>query len=343
MTGRLPRRRLAVIAALALLAITGCGPTEPGLEHSVEKTVIRVGVPAVVDAAPLYLARQQGYFEEVGLSVEIVKIGANEAQARLEAKDQGDRVDIALGDYVPIFAELEAGAKLRILAEGYAAGPGVLQIMAPLGGTVRSVSDLVGKRVAIDSSYPLGELSLAHTLASRSVINPDGVSVPSGLPFTTVDMPFRQMYKALQDGTVDAAWMVEPYVSAVEQTIGARRVADAATGALAELPLSGYVVTESWAKRYRGTGAAFVAALQKAQLLAGTDPGAVRTILPSYTQTTKVTAALVGIGSFPASNSATRLQRVVDLMTHYGKLSGELIIHDYVGPAPAASATAETG
>jgi len=339
MTARPLHRGLAVTAAVTLIALSGCGQNEPNLAQNVEKSSIRVGVPDTVDAAPLYLARQEGYFTEVGLNVEIVKISANQAQPLLQAKSPRDRVDVALGDYVPIFQELEDGAKLRILAEGYSAGPGVLQIMTSQTSGIGSVQELRHKRVAVDPTYALGKLSLAQTLASRSVVTPsdEGFDLSTGLPLTVVAMPFKQMSAALKDGRVDAAWMVEPYVSAAEQTIGARRIADGAAGSLAELPLSGYMVTESWAKRYRGTGAAFVAALQKAQGLATRNPGAVRTILPSYTKTTNVTAALVGVGSFPVSNNAARLQRVVDLMTQYQMLTGDLIIHDYLGPAAVAS------
>jgi NitT/TauT family transport system substrate-binding protein len=338
MTGRPLRRGLAVTAAVTLIALSGCGQNEPNLAQNVEKSSIRVGVPDTVDAAPLYLARQEGYFSEVGLNVEIVKISPNQAQPLLQAKNPKDRVDVALGGYVPIFQEIDNGSRLRILAEGYSAGPGVLQIVTLQNSGIGSVEDLGNKRVAVDPTYPLGTLSLAQTLASQSVVElPDEGFDLTELPLTVVPMPFKQMSIALKNGRVDAAWMVEPYVSAAEQTVGARRVADGAAGSLSELPLSGYIVTESWAKRNPGTGAAFVAALQKAQSLAIRNPGTVRTILPSYAKITKVTAALVGVGNFPTSSSAARLQRIVDLMTRYRMLTGDLIINDYLGPAPQAS------
>jgi NitT/TauT family transport system substrate-binding protein len=339
MTGRPLRRGLAVTAAVAMIALSGCSQNEPNPAQNVEKPSIRVGVPDTVDAAPLYLARQAGYFTEVGLNVDIVKISPNQAQPLLQAKNVKDRLDVALGDYVPIFQDLEKGAKLRILAEGYSAGPGVLQIMTSQTSGIAGIADLAGKRVAVDPTYPLGELSLAQTLASRSVITPseEGFDLTNDLPLTVVAMPFKQMSAALKKGRVDAAWMVEPYVSAAEQTVGARRVADGAAGSLSELPLSGYMVTESWSNRNPGTGAAFVAALQKGQALATGNPGRVRTILPSYAKITEVTAALVGVGTFPRSSNAARLQRIVDLMTRYRMLTGELIINDYLGPAPQPS------
>jgi ABC-type nitrate/sulfonate/bicarbonate transport system substrate-binding protein len=80
MTGRPLRRVVAVTAVVTLIALSGCGQNEPNLAQNVEKSSIRVGVPDTVDAAPLYLARQAGYFTEVGLNVDIVKISANQAQ-----------------------------------------------------------------------------------------------------------------------------------------------------------------------------------------------------------------------------------------------------------------------
>src|SRR5262245_40027300 len=201
MTGRPLRRGLAVTAAVALIALSGCGKDEPNLAQNVEKSSIRVGVPDTVDAAPLYLARKEGYFTQVGLSVEIVKISSNQAQPLLQAKNAKDRVDVALGDYVPIFQELENGAKLRILAEGYSAGPGVLQIVTLQTRGLVTVKDLRNRRVAVDPTYPLGELSLAQTLASQSVFTSSegGLELSSGL-LTVVPMPFKQMSTALKTG-----------------------------------------------------------------------------------------------------------------------------------------------
>ena len=83
MTGRPLRRGLAVTAAVAMIALSGCGQNEPNPAQNVEKPSIRVGVPDTVDAAPLYLARQAGYFTEVGLNVDIIVTAGVEATLRL--------------------------------------------------------------------------------------------------------------------------------------------------------------------------------------------------------------------------------------------------------------------
>jgi NitT/TauT family transport system substrate-binding protein len=131
-------------------------------------------------------------------------------------------------------------------------------------------------------------------------------------------MPFDQMATALRDGTVQAAWMPEPYVSAAEQGSkgipGVRRLLDTAAGPTAEVPLSGYVASASWTKRYKDVTEAFIAGLDAAKQLT-VDRTEVEKILVDRMKVSAQTAALAQIGEFPESLVPDRLQRVANDMT----------------------------
>jgi Acyl-CoA dehydrogenase, C-terminal domain len=79
------------------------------------------------------------------------------------------------------------------------------------------------------------------------------------------------MTHALQTNQVQAAWMVEPFVTYAEMT-GAEPLADTDSGATQNLPIAGYMVTQSWEQKYPGTAAAFRRALLEGQRIASVKP-----------------------------------------------------------------------
>ena len=88
-----------------------------------------------------------------------------------------------------------------------------------------------------------------------------------------VAIPFPQLGEALAARRIDAAWLVEPFLTEAEIKYGAEAIADGDQGATANFPVSGYAVTTAWAGRYPNTAAAFVRALSRGQRLADTAGG----------------------------------------------------------------------
>ena len=75
--------------------------------------------------------------------------------------------------------------------------------------------------------------------------------------------------------------------------------------------------------------AAFRRAVARAQADMA-DRGVVEQILPTYTKITPDTAALIALGSWPATLDGVRLQRDVDLMRQYGVLTADLDVRSMV-------------
>ena len=76
--------------------------------------------------------------------------------------------------------------------------------------------------------------------------------------------------------------MPEPFVRQDEESIGAVPLADSNQGTTQNIPISGYMVTATWLKKYPNTAAAFRTAIIKAQAIAATDPGAVEQGMERY-------------------------------------------------------------
>jgi NitT/TauT family transport system substrate-binding protein len=62
------------------------------------------------------------------------------------------------------------------------------------------------------------------------------------------------------------------------------------------------------------------------------DRSVVEQILPTYTKINPDTAALIALGTWPATLDAVRLQRDVDLMRQYGVLTADIDVGSMVLP-----------
>ncbi len=317
------RASIAVAAGAAVVTfVAGCSSTE-GTDRDLSKSSIKVGVPASVDAAPVYVGIEHHLFAKEGLQVQAVPVKPEES---LKALEDG-KVDMVLADYVSLFKEQAEGKDLRILAEGYQAGPGTLEIVVAKDSRISKPADLANATIAVDQRAGFGELLTTASLAASNIriANPNK---------SFVTMPFKEMAQALRDGTVQAAWMPEPYVSVAEQgskeVPGVRRLFDTATGPTEEVPLSGYVASASWTKRHKDVTEAFIAGLTAAKALA-VDRTEVEKVLVDNMKVSAQTAALARIGQFPQSVVPDRLQRVANDMTAQGVLPADtsLVVEKY--------------
>lgn len=296
---------VAVLAACSAVSGQSASDEQPG------KTDIAVGTMPIIDTAPLQIALDRGFFDDEGLSVHTTTI---QGGADGIPKMRHGSLDISFANYVSAFRTHAEGHRMRIAAEAYNADEDVLVVTAMPGSGIAGPEDLEGKTVAVNTLHNVG------TLTVKSVLQTHGVN-PSSVDFTA--MPFPDMPEALKDGSVDAAWMVEPFISQVETELGAHEVFDSASGATEGFPIAGYVTTQRFQQKHPRTVAAFQRAIQRAEQVAH-NRAAVEQVLPSYTKISPRIAAIATIGTYPTTIEATRLQRVPDLMSHFGVLDQQL-------------------
>jgi NitT/TauT family transport system substrate-binding protein len=300
----------ALAAAVAIVAVVGCTSSSaaPGSGGSSELTRVDVGVLPIIDDAPVFIAIQHGLFRAQGLDVTPVVLNSGEAgtQDLLSGKLQ-----FAFSNYVTTILAVSSGAKLRIVADGAQTLPDTNVIMTEKGSAIRNVPDLRGKTIAVNALGNIGSLMVDSTLRTY------------GVPLNSVKfkiVAFPQMATALQDHSVDAAWMAEPFITQAGEQIGAETLADTASGAMTNFPISGYEALAAYSQRHPSTVAAFERAITQAEALAATR-SVVEQALPTYiTGIPPQLVAAVHLDTYPTSLSQIRLQRVADAMAEAGML-----------------------
>jgi ABC-type nitrate/sulfonate/bicarbonate transport system substrate-binding protein len=179
---------LAVV--LTLVGMLGaCGGDDGGAGDG-EQTgpvTLKVGIIPIADLAPLYLGMDQGFFEEENLTIE--PQFAEGGAAIVTSVVSGD-YQIGFSNTTSLIIASTQNVPVQIISQGV------------LGG---ATPEEAWDAVLVNALKAVGELTINTALKSE------------GVDYTTVDyfeVPFPEMIAALEAGDVDAAWVVEPFVTA---------------------------------------------------------------------------------------------------------------------------------
>jgi ABC-type nitrate/sulfonate/bicarbonate transport system substrate-binding protein len=317
-------RRVVIPLVAVLMSASGCGlfsGGHPPDQQPLERTTLRVGVGNVIDTAPLRLAIAEGRFKQAGLHIELVEQGQqNEGLAKLAS----GQLDIAFASDVAMFRASAGGAALQLQGEAYTSGSNTMALVTLPDSKYTEPAAKKAPSIAVNMLDDLG------TLAARSTLATAGIDA-SKIKFSL--RPFDQMPKSLKDADVDAAWMVEPFITKAEKELGARILADGARGATLEIPVSSYASSAMFAQANPRTLALFRKVLGQAQQHA--DPAVVRAALPRLSDIDATTASLISLGTYPISLNGIRLQRVADLMHSSDALAGRFDVQSILPKADA--------
>jgi NitT/TauT family transport system substrate-binding protein len=300
----------AAVVAVALLSGGCSGSGGSAFPPPVEKQDLTVAAVPVADSAAVYIAEQRGLFRAEGLNVKIVPAVSG---ATAIAGQLAGTYDVVLGNYVSyILADAQYNDKFRILAPGSAEGPGDSMLLVPPNSPIQAVADLKGRTIGVNALNNIGTLLLS------SVLNDNGMPVQGDrIHFKAI--PFPDMSRALQAHQVDAAWLVEPFVTYAEMA-GAQPLADTDQGNTLNFPVAGYMVTQSWEQKYPKTAAAFRTALREGQKIASLSSPAVQRGLEAFAGVPTLAASIITRPSYPLAINPRSIQRVADLMLLYGML-----------------------
>ena len=320
-------------AALALAALTllaaGCqvpwassGPA-PGSQQ------ITVAVVPGFANAPLQVAIRDRLFARNRLDVTVQTYQT--LQQAYGALSSG-QADVISGDYAGLLYMQAHGRRgqLRLVADGYDATPGVMEILTLPGSPITAPQDLQGQAVAT----PPGQLAPfsavapynIETLATEAVLQSDGVS-PSSIQWKP--MAAGAMISALRDHTVSAIVTTQPYILQAETQLGAVELLDACSGVAASLPLSGYFASGGFARTHPAALSQFQSALNAAKA-ATAQPGTVQSVLRTLPGMTAQEAPLVTVGQYPTFLSVGQVQRVADLMAGTGMIASPISVKNLV-------------
>lgn len=303
-------RGVAILLVVTFCLITNCSRvvTADGDRIVPERSTLRVGVGNPIDTAPLRIAVADGSFTRAGLNIQLIPLQSD--ADGLNGMASGN-IDVAFATDVSFIKAAASGTALQFQAEAYTSAPFTMSLLTLPDSQYTELTAKKSPKIAVND---LNGLSM---LAVRSMFATAGGD-PDRIRF--VQYPFDQMQSALRDRSVDAALMIEWFITKAQQSLGAQVLADSSNGATMNFPVTGYASSGMFAQANPRTLALFRQVLTAAQQRAS-DPTVVRRALPRLAGIDDATADQVALGEYPTSLSGIRLQRVADLMHSSGMLA----------------------
>ena len=303
-------RSLAAAMAIGLLAV-GCGGDDEGgggSEGGGPET-LQIGLIPIADVAPVFLGINKGFFAEQQLELE-PQFAAGGA-AITPAVLSGD-FDIGFSNTVSLLIASSQGLPVQIVSQGVLGGPDDSKpwadLLVPEAGPIDEPQDLEGATIAANTLNNVCEVTINASLAEM------GVDV-STLEYT--EIPFPEMIAALEQERVDAACVVEPFVS--QGKAGGMIGLDPFYANTApNLTVATYFASRQYIEENPEVVDRFVAAMEKSLRYAAENPEEVRDVLTEYTEIPPEAAKQINLPSWQPELTVETIERLSQLSQEYG-------------------------
>ena len=305
-------RTLTAISALSagVLLLAGCSASGAAPQESAGGPVaLAVGVTPIANAAHVYIAEQQGFFKDENLDVTATTI---QTAATAIPSLLNNELQMALMTSVPIVTAASKGLPIRVVSgsDRYPLDPkhDTTALVAAPGGGVGSLKDLSGKTVAVVGLKSAPELAL-RVLLKDSGVDPEQVKV--------VEIAYPDMVPALQSNRVDAAFVVDPFLSKA-RAAGLEVIGRPFTDGIGGMSALEWVASDAFTKSNPDAVQRFTKAMKRAGEYANEHPEAVRKVLPEFTSLSPDAVAKSVIPTYDTKLGVEDIQAFADLMTKEG-------------------------
>lgn len=300
------RPLVALTLATALLVTAACGSDSSDNEAGGADAVtdVTVGVIPIVDVAPIYLGKEKGFFTKRGINL---TMESGQGGAAIVPGVVSEQFQFGFSNVTSLLTAQVADVPVKVVANGVAstgsADGDFGGVAVKADSPIQSPADLAGKKVAVNTLKNIGDTSVRESVRKAGG-NPDGIEF--------VEMPFPQMPAALDNGDVDAAWMVEPALT-VAKDAGARVVAWNFVDTAPDLTVALYFTSTKLAQENPDLVQRFQEAMAESLSYANAHPDEVRTVLRSYTDIDQAILDAMTLPVWPAEINRASVQRVAEL------------------------------
>lgn len=259
-TGIFSRVLSGVLAGALALSLSACGSSSADTSASSDSadgssgaTHIRLIYSPSLCAAPMYIAIENGYFEEENLDVEQVTVDAAHVAEAIGA----DQVDVGMGLIGKLLQPLENGLPIKFTTGLHT---GCTKLLVPGDSDIKSIADLKGKKIGVPG------LADAATVISKRSLSAAGIGVTEQNMEVEFSVYSRNdLPQALENGAVDAIALGDPTASIAEEQYGLTALIDTATDPeYKDEYCCAAFVTSKLASENPEAAAAFTRAVQKA-------------------------------------------------------------------------------
>jgi NitT/TauT family transport system substrate-binding protein len=201
-------RSMNLTRAVALSLIAAASATRPAFSQS-SLEPLRIATPGGDSYAEPFFGTDMGFFAKAGFEPQIQLM--NNAGAVTAAVSSG-AADVGLGDMIGIANAIEHGIPLGVFAGAglYTSSAAATLLCGLKTSPYTTPKDLEGQTVAVVTLVGLG------TVATKALFSASGADLEK---IRFIELPQPEMLPALQRGTIAAAVLVEPFLTAAKNDV----------------------------------------------------------------------------------------------------------------------------
>lgn len=196
MSKNLNIRLFLFLAILITVLLGSCAPAKPA-----EETTLRLALLPILEAIPMHVAQQEGYFAEEGLNVEFIPVSSAAERDQVIAAGQADGM---VNDLVSTLLYNQETPQIQIVSFAQSATSEIPQyrILASGESGLTSVADLKGVEIGIS------EGSVIDYVTDR-ILHAEGFTQEE---ITTIAVPkIPDRLSLLDSGELKAATLPDPF------------------------------------------------------------------------------------------------------------------------------------
>ncbi|HNC84032.1 MAG TPA: ABC transporter substrate-binding protein [Nitrospira sp.] len=304
-------RRTFLIGGLAGIGVVAAGLYIKSGHIERPKKRLRIGYVPLADFSPLKFAQDSPAFQNQGVEVELIKL---QSGARILEGIASKTIDIGVTNLVTLLLARAKGIDYQIVS-----GATIERREAPLHAIVvnkdsdiRNVSDLRGRRVAVNALKSVNELVLT------AIADKAGFSVKE---FNFIETPFPQMVGVLKNNAVEAVVVVEPYVTQAVRQFECRVVAHHIVEEFGDTPVAAYVADSREAAGLAPEIRSFRKGLEEASAALNSPSTDARKFIAEFTGLSPELVAQMNLPKFVTQLEPTAADKMIEMMLKYQWIS----------------------
>ena len=304
---------MALVALIGSAAACGSDGGSGGDTDAGGVDQVKVGVIPIVDVAPIYLGQQKGFFKSrnIELTMESGQGGAAIVPGVVSGQFQ-----FGFSNFTSLLIAQTKNVPIKTVANGVAStgeqGKDFGAVMVKADSPIRTAADLVGKKVSVNTLKNIGDTTVRESVRKAG-------GDPKNINF--VEVPFANAPAALEEGQVDAVWVVEPSLSQVKAA-GGRLVASNYVDAAPNLSVAAYFTSAKLAGEDADLVKRFTEAINESLTYADGHPDEVRAVLGSYTKIDEKTRAGLTLPKWPTEINKASIDTLAKLGGQDGIFDG---------------------
>lgn len=297
--------------ALQTVAGTLAAPFVGGRASAQSVTTLRVGMIPIEPTCLIYYAKENGYFDKLGINVDVAE---NFSSPAVASAVLGGTYDIGYATMSTLAEAHVKGVPFVIIAADGLIVPGLVigGIMTAANSTIRTAKDCNGK------TFGTSGLNTQSEYAPRAWVDKHGGD-SSTIKF--VEIPFPQTADALAAGRVDAAYLVEPFITIATKKNQVRMLATGDDAIAPTYLASAWYATAAWAKAHPDLVSRFANGIGQAARWANANPAKVVPIVAAHLKADPVITAEATRTVYTDRLVDAQIQPWIDITARYAKFA----------------------